>query len=43
MVDFFEDRPGSDAAGKQVTRCPGCGLWLYYGFGIEPSDVAQPG
>lgn len=43
LVDFFDGRPGSDTHGKQVTRRPGCGPWLYYGFGIEPDEVAQPG
>ncbi len=43
VLDFFDARAGSDTNGEQITRCPGCGLWLYYAFGIEPSDVAQPG
>jgi hypothetical protein len=41
MVDFFDESPDSDTFGEQVARCPGCGLWLYYGFGVEPSDVTQ--
>jgi hypothetical protein len=41
MVDFFDDGPGSDTFGERVARWPGCGLWLYYGFGVEPGDVAQ--
>jgi hypothetical protein len=43
MLDFFDDRTGSDTFGEQVARCPGCDLWLYYGLGVEPSDLAQPG
>ena len=42
MVAFFDDRTGSDTFGERVTRCPGCDLWLYYGFGVEPSDLAHP-
>jgi len=43
MLDFFDDRTGSDTYAQQVTRCPGCGLWLYYGFGIELSEAANAG
>lgn len=43
IVEFFDDRAQSDTQGKQVMHCPGCGLWFYYGFGIELSDAAQPG
>ena len=43
VLDFFDAKAGSDTNGEQVARCPGCGLWLYYAFGIEPSDLAQPG
>jgi hypothetical protein len=43
MVEFFDDRVASDTQGKQGMCCPGCGLWFYYGFGIELSDAAQPG
>lgn len=41
--EFFDDTAGSDTYGKQVTRCPGCGLSLYYGSGIEQSDIVHPG
>lgn len=41
MVDFFDDRPKSGTFGARVARCPGFDLWLYYGFGVEPSDVAE--
>lgn len=42
MVDFFDDSTGGDTFGERVMRCPGCDLWLYYRFGVEPSDLAQP-
>jgi hypothetical protein len=41
MLDFFDARTASDTFGERVARCPGCDLWLYYGLGIEPSDLAQ--
>ena len=28
MLDSFDARAGSDTNGEQITRCPGCGLWL---------------
>ena len=43
MLDSFDARAGSDTNGEQITRCPGCGLWLYHGFGTGPGDAAQPG
>jgi hypothetical protein len=44
MLDFFDDGAASETFGKRVVRCPGCDLWLYYGLGVEPSDLpAQPG
>ena len=43
MVELFDDRAETDTQGKQVMRCPGCGLWFYYGFGTELSDAAQSG
>ena len=43
MLDFFDEAEKSDTFGEQVTRCPGCDLWLYYGLGVQPSDLmAQP-
>jgi len=43
MLEFFDDKTKSGTFGERVVRCPGCGLWLYYGFGVEPSDLpAQP-
>jgi hypothetical protein len=44
MLDFFDDKTDSDTRGEQVTRCSGCGLWLYYGLGTtQPSNTAQGG
>ena len=43
VFDFFDDRTGSDTYAQQVTRCPGCDLWLYYGFGLEPSEATNAG
>lgn len=43
VLAFFDDRTGSDTYAQQVTRCPGCDLWLYYGFGLEPSEATNAG
>ncbi len=40
-VNYFDDKAGSDTYAERVSRCPGCGLWLYYGADIEPGEVAQ--
>jgi hypothetical protein len=41
VFDFFDDRKGSDTYTQQVTPCPGCDLWLYYGFGLKPSEATN--
>jgi len=41
VLDFFDDRMGNDTYARQVTRCPGCDFWLYYGFGIEPREATN--
>jgi hypothetical protein len=38
ILDFFDDKTDSDTRGEQVTRCPGCDLWLYYGLGTTESS-----
>ena len=43
MLDFFDDRTDSDTFGEQVTRCPGCHLWLYYGLGTQVSATVHGG
>jgi hypothetical protein len=43
VFDFFDDRRGSDTYTQQITRCPGCDLWLYYGFGFEPREASNAG
>ncbi len=43
VFDFFDDQTGSDTYARRVTRCPGCDLWLYYGFGLEPSEATNAG
>ena len=43
VFDFFDDRTGSHTYAQQVTRCPECDLWLYYGFGLEPSEATNAG
>ena len=43
MWDFFNDITGSDTSTVQVERCPGCGLWLYYGISVESGEAASAG
>lgn len=43
VVEFIAGRTKSNNCGERVRRWFGCDLWLYYGFGIEPSDVAEAG
>jgi hypothetical protein len=40
MVMFSDDEEESDTYTEQVTRCPGCGLWLY-ALAIKPSDIVH--
>jgi hypothetical protein len=41
MINFFDDKEGSATYAERVSRCPRCGLWLYYGPDIRPGEVAQ--
>ena len=42
MVFFSDDEEESDTYTEQVTRCPGCDLWLY-ALAIEPSEITRRG
>ena len=42
MVMFSDDEGESDTYAEQVTRCPGCRLWLY-ALAIKPSEITQRG
>ncbi len=42
MVVFSDDEEGSDTYAEQVTRRPGCGLWLY-ALAIKPSEITNRG
>jgi hypothetical protein len=42
MVMFSDDEQESETYAEQVTRCPGCGLWLY-ALAIKPSEITQRG
>jgi hypothetical protein len=37
IVNFFDAKDGSNTYAERVSRCPGCGLWLYYGPDITSS------
>ena len=41
MIGFFDDKVGSGTYAEQVSRCPGCGLWLHYDPDVGVGEVAR--
>lgn len=41
MVNIFDDKEGSVTYAERVSRCPGCGFWLYHDPSVKPGEVAQ--
>ena len=42
MVMFSDDEEESGTYAEQVTRCSGCGLWLY-ALATKPSEITHGG